>query len=386
MPRLPIAVSDNTRDKEPPKTWQEFEEFCTDAFPLIQDRFGIERDGYVKRWFSTGYGKTGNKQWGVDVFDYFSPATMQCKRVDKFTSKHLTAELGLLKDYPYCVSDHFIITSLDETDRSVFDYIRGHNATLKATYGDDLPCPKLPKEQLPKLFALNWQDVKKILAEDFFLASKWNLYLFGANYTHLNGLDVNSLERAVRTRHCFLPPGGGRKRPHVLDAIRRLTQPLDIAAIRDIGRAEIVLTETIYGMFNFVEQLEDTMNKAAQFDDALELCSSLDNYSRNKGLKSLDTIAIYHQRIDAIKYLRRLGESVNRFAKMLNDDNYYFHKTDEILLEDGSADYQERYWERIYSFSDHGGNDEYSSLSRARVSREAEFIALEILKVREDVI
>jgi hypothetical protein len=384
MSRLPIAVSDCTDNREPPRSWEAFEELCTDVFPLIQDELGIEREGYVKSWLSSGYGKVGNKQWGVDVFDYFSTATIQCKRVEKFTEANLLAELELLKDYPHRISVHFIITSLDETDRSVQDYIRLHNADLVSFEGDRWPRPEVPESRLPMLLELNWQGLKRILAKDFFLASKWGLFPYQGRYANLNGLDINALERAVRTRHCFLSSGYGRKRPHVLEAIRRITQVLNVYEIESIGKTHVVLTRTVESMLQFVWEVREALHMAKQFNKALEACESLDNYSRHQALAKLDEIAVYYQRIDAFKYLRRLYDSVRRLSNKLNDGDYYFHLEDEVEFKDGSTGPLERSWERRYRFVEDQHDEFYPSLSRFWILQEARFIVSEILNVREE--
>lgn len=384
MSRLRIAVSDCTRDREPPKTWQEFEELCTDVFPLIQDEFCIKRNGHVKNWLSSGYGKTGNKQWGVDVFDYFSTATIQCKHVEKFTESNLMAELELLKGYPHALSVHFIITSLNTTDAKIQNYIQLHNSKLLPSKSTEWPQPELPKNRLPMLYELNWQNLKKFLVKDFFLAAKWELFPFQGRYANLNGLDINSLERAVRTRRCFIPSGRRQKPPHVLEAIKRMTQTLNTYEIEEIGKTNIVFTSTINGMLQFVRETKEALISANHFNDALDACNSLDNYSKHRALQQLDKIAVYYQRIDALKYLRRLYGAVLRLSSKLDDDDYYYLIEDEIEFRDGSIGPRERTWERHYRLDDSSADEMYPTLSRSELLEDARFIVSETLRVREE--
>lgn len=385
MKRFPVAAFDSTRDKEPPKTWSEFEEFCTDVFPLVQSAYGIARIGYVKSWLSAGYGKVGNAQWGVDLFDYFSTATVQCKLVEKFTKGDLLNELKELRKYPYRISAHFFMTSLDETDRKVLDEIRFHNEKLTVVGANDWPMPELPGSRLPKLYVLNWPDLKRLLVKDFFLASKWGFRPFEGRYIHLHGLDINSLERAVRSRSCFLPPNIGGKTPHVAEAILRITDMLDVVEISKIGSADFVLTKTLEGMFAFIENIEGAIRAAGQFDSALGNSSSLDSYSRHQALDKLNSIAMYYQRIDALKYLHRLYDSVKVLAGQLDSESYYYHPEEEVEFEDGRTEYLENPSVRFYRF--HGGpqadyESYYPSLSKIRIASEAQFIAAELYKVR----
>lgn len=386
MPRLPISLSDTTRDIEPPKTWQEFEELCTDVFPLIQDKFSIPRSPNVKNWFSSGYGKSGNKQWGVDIFDYFSTSTMQCKRVEKFTLKNLKSELTELEKYPHPISVHFIAISLEKLNRDIIDHIRSHNDAIAPNGNYKLPQPELPKIRLPMILILNWQDIKKSLAEDFFLASKWNLQPYGGRYTHLNGININELEQAVNTRGCFIPPNYGGKPPQIVEAIRRITEDLSTYEIENLGITNMVLTKTVNDMFSFIQNFDNANAMADQFTRTLGACSSLDNLSRHKALSELNKIAVYHQRIDALKYLSRLYESVKCLAEILDNANYYYHVDEEIECSDGTTYFYENLQERWFHFIEDQDNDHYSSISRIALLQKARFISSELNKVRDQTL
>jgi hypothetical protein len=376
------SVFDYTSGKPPPSDPKEFESLCTDVLPIIQDHLGIHRTHYVKSWLSTGYGKTGNKQWGVDVFDKFSPATMQCKRVEKFTLPNLDAELKKLLGYPRPISIHFIVISLNETDRNVQDFILSHNTKLGFDELHGWPEAKVPADRLPMLIEINWRTLKGFLIRDPLVAFKWGVLPFDSPYRNLNRCDVNQLERAVRTRNCVIPLGGIPKKPHVAEAINRITDTLYMRRIEQIGMTNMVHASTVNGMINFAREIEHTLAMADRFYWARGAVYSMDSVSRNTALAELDQVAEYYARIDAVKYLWRLYGAVRELAHSLDDTDYYFHKDVELVDAYDQPFSVENTKERYYQFVEDEHDEYRPQLSRFKLKREATFVTHELSRVR----
>ena len=176
MCSLPTAASDDFRHIRPPDTWQEMQSFCLDAFPLVQKKLSTGRPQTANYWASFGYGKNGDFQHCVDIVDHFSTTTMQCKRVEKFDVPLLRKELEPLIGYRTPLNTHFIVTSLEETNRAVTEHVRKLNDTLECDPVSGQVVPMLPAARLLKLYVLNWPEIKVILSTDLFLGLKWSFY------------------------------------------------------------------------------------------------------------------------------------------------------------------------------------------------------------------
>lgn len=378
---LPSSAFDRFRRFQAPSTWQEMQSFCLDAFPLVQERFNTGRPRTTNYWASSGYGKNGDKQHGVDIFDHFSTTTMQCKRVDSFDLPLLKKELELLKGYRSPLSAYFIVTSLDETSRTVTDYVREHNKALDCDPVCGQVPPMLPEERLPKLYVLNWPDVKNILCTDPFLAMKWGLHAPHVEYPDLHGVDLGSLISAVNTMGCSIPPGGGGKSDRVLDAIRAMTQPLIADHIALLGGSETIASATIQALHIFLGHVNETWKKGLRVKPAIAYCESLDGVQRHEGLKALNAIVPFQARIEAFKNLNRLAKMVHRLVDLLdNEHSFVFGSTDEEY--EGRSFAVENEWIRHYNFT----NDDVESspwyIPREKVMGTAQMIARELRKVR----
>ncbi|WP_027913178.1 MULTISPECIES: hypothetical protein [Pseudomonas] len=384
MRRLLTTASDNTRGIKPPDTWQELQSFCVDAFPLVQERFSTGRHRTAYYWASSGYGKNGDTQHGVDIFDHFSPTTMQCKRVEKFDLRHLEKELEALKGYRAPLSAHFIVTSLEETNRTVTDRVVKHNAALEGeTHSRQVP-PRLPATRLPKLYVLNWPEIKAILCADFFLALKWSFHPFRLDYPNLNGVDLNTVIGAANSMGCSLPPGGGGKSLRVLEAINILTRSLDADTIASLGETETIASSTINGLAQFLALVDEAWNMGRRVRPALTACESLDGVSRHQGLKALNEIVNFQARIEAYKYLNRLADIVRRLFRQLDNEHYFEFGQMEIEHEGMSFwDTDERI--RHYNFSDIDTDTPPWYISKQKIIQNAKFIACEIRKVRANM-
>jgi len=384
MNTLITAASDQTRGISPPRTWQEFQSFCVDAFPLVQHKYSIGRRPTANYWVSSGYGKNGDTQNGVDIFDHSSHATMQCKRVEKFNQGHLEKELTALRGYHAPLSAHFIVTSLEETNQTVSTFVAQHNAALEdEAYPGQVP-PMLPAARLPKLYVLNWPEIKSILCTDLFLAWKWGFYLAHPQYHNLNGIDLKSVIGAASTMECSLPPGGGGKSPRVLDAINVLTQSLDAVAIASLGATEKVASSTIHGMRDFLELMDQTRDMARRVKPALAQCESLDGVSKREGLKTLNHIVTFQARIEAYKYLNRLVGMIERLVSTLDHEHFFSFGQREINYEEMS------FWDtdestRYYNFSDSNSETPPWYIPGRPLLQDARFIANEIRKVRVNI-
>ncbi|MFO4625614.1 hypothetical protein ACKWMZ_05670 [Pseudomonas protegens] len=384
MNRLLTAASDQTRSITPPSTWQEFQSFCVDAFPLVQQKYSIGRRPNTNYWASLGYGKNGDTQNGVDIFDQFSTATMQCKRVEKFNLRHLEKELRALKGYDARLSAHFIVTSLEETNQQVSNFVTKHNSALEDDEHPGQVPPMLPAVRLPKLYLLNWPEIKAILCTDLFLAWKWGFYLAPPQYHNLNGVDLKSLIGASSTIGCSLPPGGGGKSPRVLEAINVLTQSLDDLAIASLGETEKVASSTIDGMREFLQLMDQTQNMARDVSPSLEKCVSLDGVSKRNGLIALNHIVTFQARIEAYKYLSRLKDMIVRLVSILDREHFFLYEEKEFHCEEGP------FWDtdastRNYNFFDRNTETSPWYIPGQRLSQYARFIANQIRMVRENI-
>lgn len=384
MNTLLTAASDKTRGITPPSTWQEFQSFCVDAFPLVQHKYSIGRRPNVNYWVSTGYGKNGDTQNGVDIFDHFSPATMQCKRVEKFNLAHLQKELRALEGYHAPLSAHFIVTSLEETNQQVSKFVTQHNSALEDDEHPGQVPPMLPAVRLPKLYLLNWPEIKAILCTDLFLAWKWGFHLAHTQYHNLNGVDLKTVIGAASTLGCSLPPGGGGKSPRVLEAINVLTRSLDAIAIASLGETEKVASSTIYGMRAFLELMGQTRDMARAVRPSLAQCESLDGVSKSTGLKALNHIVTFQARIEAYKYLNRLEGMIERLVRNLDHEHFFSYGQKEFHHEEMSV------WDtdestRYYNFSDRNTETPPWYIPGQRLLQDARFIASQIRKVRVNI-
>ncbi|KPG82450.1 hypothetical protein [Pseudomonas sp. RIT-PI-o] len=384
MNTFTTAASDRTRGIPPPGTWQEFQSFCVDAFPLVQHKYSISRRPTANYWVSSGYGKNGDTQNGVDIFDHFSTATMQCKRVVKFTLGHLEKELDALKGYHAPLSAHFIVTSLEETNQTVSTYVAQHNAALEDEAHPGQVPPMLPAVRLPKVYVLNWPEIKAILCTDLFLAWKWGFHLAHPQYHNLNGVDLKTVIGAASTMSCSLPPGGGGKSPRVLDAINVLTQSLDAVAIASLGETEKVASSTFHGMREFLELMAETRDMARRVKPALAQCVSLDGVSKREGLKTLNHVVTFQARIEAYKYLNRLEGMIERLISNLDHEHFFSYGQKELHYEEMSV------WDtdestRYYNFSESDSEIPPWYIPGQPLSHEARFIANEIRKVRVNI-
>lgn len=384
MRKLPTAASDSTRGIKPPNTWQEFQSFCVDAFPLVQEKFTTGRQRTANYWVSSGYGKNGDTQNGVDIFDHFSPTTMQCKRVEKFGLAHLEKELEDLKGYHAPLSAHFIVTSLEETNRAVADRVVEYNAALEVEPHSGQAPPVLPAIRLPKLYVLNWPEIKAILCTDLFLALKWGFHPFHLNYPNLNGVDLITMIGAADSMGCSLPPGGGGKSPRVLDAINILTRSLDVDAIESLGETETIASSTINGMKKFLGLVDEAWNMGQRVRRTLKACESLDGVIKHQGLRELNHIVNFQARIEAYKYLNRLADMIYRLLYQLDHENNFEFGQIEIEHEGVS------FWEtnervRHYNFSSIDTDSPPWYIPKQKLVENAQFTAREIRKVRVNI-
>lgn len=379
---LPSSAFDQSRYIQPPSTWQEMQSFCLDAFPLVQEKFSAGgRPRATNYWASSGYGKNGDGQHGVDIFDHFSTTTMQCKRVDKFDLPLLKKELELLKGYRSPLSAHFIVTSLEETNRTVTDYVREHNMALGCDSAGGLVPPMLPAERLPSLYVLNWPEIKAILSPDPFLAMKWRFHPPHAEYPNLNGVDLGSLIRAANTMGSSIPAGGGGKSNRVLAAIRAMTKNLDANAIELLGRSEAIASATIHAMCTFLDFVEETRKYGKKVRPAIAYCESLDGVHKEKGLKALNTIVTFQARIEAFQYINRLAEMVGRLVFLLDNEHAFVFGYADVEHE-GRSFAVENEAIRHYNFTSDDPESSLCYIPREKVIGTAQIIARELRRVR----
>ncbi|WP_144938107.1 hypothetical protein [Pseudomonas alabamensis] len=384
MCSLPTAASDIFRHIRPPDTWQEMQSFCFDAFPLVQEKFSAGRARTANYWVPSGYGKNGDTQNGVDIFDHFSTATMQCKRVEKFDVPLLKKELEALKGYRRPLSTHFIVTSLEETNVVVTEYVRELNEALEYDVVTGQVVPNLPIARLPKLYVLNWPEIKVILSTDLFLAMKWRFYPNHTNYPKLNGIDLAHLVAAASSMACSIPPGGGGKSDRVMHAIDALTQSLNADAIASFGETEVITSSTVHVMERFLERIDEAWEKGRRIKPAIAYCESQDGVRKDQGLNALNNIAPFRARIEALKYLNRLADMVDRLVNLLNNENHFVFGTSEIEYE-GMSIPVENANIRHYNFLDADTDTAPWYISREQVMRNAQLIAREVRKVRINI-
>lgn len=384
MSSLPTSASDSFRHIRPPDTWPEMQNFCFDAFPLVQEKFSAGRARTANYWVPSGYGKNGDTQNGVDIFDHFSTATMQCKRVNKFALADLEKELDALKGYRRALSVHFIVTSLEETNLTVTEHVRELNESLEYDVATGQLTPMLPKVRLPKLYVLNWPEIRAILSTDLFLAMKWRFHPHHSHYRNLNGVDFAHLIAAASSMGCSIPPGGGGKTDRVMHAIDAMTQSLNADAIESLGKTEVISSSIIQGMHGFLEMIYEVWEKGNEIKPAIDFCESQDGVRKDQGLNTLNNIAPFQARIEAFKYLNRLADMVGRLVRLLDDENHFAFGDSEVEHEGMSVPVEDENI-RHYNFSDAEIETPPWYIPREQVMRNAQLIAREIRKVRVNI-
>lgn len=379
MLRLPILASDNANNIGPPHSGYDFERFCIDAFPLIQAEYA-PISGYDKT-LSAGYGKNGERQYGVDIFDHLSSATAQCKRREKLSLYDLKLELKELVAYPREISIHFILISLTQTPRSLIDFVIDHNRVVDARIAAGGAYPVRPAVALPKLLILNWGELSRILSQDFFLAAKWGFRPFDSTYQNLGGVDIQEVEGAVSTMNCFLPADSGGKSGEILAAIRSMTRRLDPRRIAKIGLNNTVHTYDIMAMYAFLDELDKAWNMGVRFKRAAPLCNSLDPATKRAGLRELNEVVVYRYWIGSVKYLSILKNKICGLLDLLDCEDFYYHP-DGLPIEHPHYDHTEipvNTYERTYNIL---GDVDLPLMDRNKILRMSNFIAEELNKVR----
>ncbi|WP_317659331.1 hypothetical protein [Pseudomonas sp. KU43P] len=384
--RLPILASDNIRNIGAPESPYAFERFCVDAFPLVQEHFGIEKKPQFHNWLSSGYGKNGDSQFGVDVFDYSSFATGQCKSGQSLQASELIEDLEKLKGFPRPISDHFFLLATTQTPKKIQELVIERNEELDwklQQLGQVLP--STPSILMPRLHVLNWEELKSILSRDFFLAAKWGFQPYGNLYKHLNEVDIKEVESAVMTTSCCIPAGGGGKSSSVLAAILNITAPLKTEDIKRIGSENRVSTYTVYGLNEFLNNIRNAVAYAQSFREIAPNLGSADRAARHEALEKLDSLVVHQGRIQAIKYLRRLGRAVKKLYSILKDPDSFFNPPGEPVFDIYGAfvDAPDDESVRIYSFVSEF--DDLPSMPTEQVVWLAKFIGDETEKVRMNV-
>lgn len=378
MISLPIAASDNTRDIEPPKSGPEFESLCRDVFPFIQKKHDIPILNSAKNWYSVGYGQNGDRQNGVDLLDFSTYATAQCKNQEKFNLPKLKKELNKLKKYDREITCHFFLISEDQTPVKVLDYILSHNEELERNYLPSTPYPAKPSVYLPKLFILNWVEIKAVLSSDYNLSSKWGLRPFDSKYSNLSYFDINRFDFAVNHIKDRLAANASGKAPDVRHAIQSLTEGMDKDEIRAIGIKDRILSSTIDRMKDFVNRYDETISVAEQYFYALKRCKSLDMVTRHQGYETLNKIVLYCARIEGARYLNKLRSMVAYLIEQIDDENLYAPDVEPIEYENGYIEQMENWGVRNYNFFNVDNEFPPFYIPSAKISKVSGMIANEL--------
>ena len=132
-----------TTDLPIPKSWDEFEDICSD---ILKRKW---RDPYVVR-----NGRSGQKQFGVDI--YGRPvhlrgqgtqlAAGQCKRVESLTKKEITDEIEDAANFVPLTEEYIILTTL-KRDATLQAFVRKKNWAI------------------PRVEILFWEDISLHLCE-----------------------------------------------------------------------------------------------------------------------------------------------------------------------------------------------------------------------------
>jgi len=133
-----------------------------------------------------------------------------------------------------------------------------------------------------------------------------------------------------------------------------------------------------------LERIDEAWEKGRRIKPAIAYCESQDGVRKDQGLNALNNIAPFRARIEALKYLNRLADMVDRLVHLLNNENHFVFGTSEIEHE-GMSIPVENANIRHYNFLDADTDTAPWYISREQVMRNAQLIAREVRKVRINI-
>lgn len=71
----------------PPEDGPTFEKICLDSLPFFLKKHNVKIINKNKKYYSIIYGTNGDRQNGVDIIEYATYSTAQCKNQKKTYSK-----------------------------------------------------------------------------------------------------------------------------------------------------------------------------------------------------------------------------------------------------------------------------------------------------------
>ena len=151
--------SPTTTDLPIPKSWDEFEDICSDLLKCLWS------DQYVVR-----NGRSGQKQHGVDI--YGKPAHLkgrdsktadaQCKRVEALTEEDIKNEIEQATEFKPSLEEYLLLTTL-KRDASLQEYVRTQDWEINRVeilFWEDLSLQLSESDELLKKHFPLWFQTK----------------------------------------------------------------------------------------------------------------------------------------------------------------------------------------------------------------------------------
>lgn len=350
MHTLPVSAFNIASNLNPPDSAGGFENICADVFPVIQKQRGIELINKAKSYYTVHHGTNGDRQNGVDLKDYGSYATAQCKNVQGFSKAQLKKEIGKLRKYDNQVSAHFFILSLDRVPVALQQYIEHSNAQLEFLLQVERKFPAKPAEYIPHLYIISWSEVKSILSSNTYLSLKWGVLPgISSHYPYLQGLNIDSLSKSI-DEIGSRKSSSGRKSLEAVDAISDMIKSLGNQSFEALGVEAEIKSSVLDSVYEFIKCFERVVEVASEYHISLENCGSRDLVVMARGLKQLNEIAMFQARIEAIPYLRVLYAALDFLNRELNVGGKFEWGVMEYENEWGESRDCEDASKRIYNF------------------------------------
>ncbi|EPA96800.1 MULTISPECIES: hypothetical protein [unclassified Pseudomonas] len=334
MSGLSSSVENRLSKFQPPVDHKEFERLCVDVFEFILKARNIKILSKLHNRVHA-YGTTGDKQYGVDVRDPATMAVAQCKRQVDITTTTLQRELKLLMEYEKDVSHYFFLISHSDVKKSLSDWVEKKNTKAKAERDDSTPFPCLPSVALPELHILGWDEIRSYLGQSTFLLWKWQVSIpVGQNF-HLDGLDINGLDREVRRFKDEIDPAETPLSQEAIDAIESLLSTIDIERILTIGAGPLIDVKVVNGIGTFINELAETYRVIRTYPEAIRKIDKRDLIVVEQGYSLLNDLARQKARISAYPYLRRILFACQALRWCLTRPECYMWEPEEVIDECG---------------------------------------------------
>lgn len=334
MSGLLSSVENRLSKFQPPVDHKDFERLCVDVFEFILKARNIKILNKSHNRVHA-HGTTGDKQYGIDVRDPATLAVAQCKKQVVITTTTLQSELKLLLGYEKEVSHYFFLISHPDVKKSLSDWVEKKNAKAKIEREDTTPFPCFPSIALPELHILGWDEIRNYLGQSTFLLWKWRVSIpVGQNF-HLDGLDIDDLDREVGRFKDRIDPDETPLTQEAIDAIESLLSTIDIEQILSIGKGPLIDANVLFGINTFINELAETYRVICTYPDAIKKIDKRDLVVVEDGYLLLNDLARQKARISAYPYLRRILFDCRDLCRCLTQPGCSIWEPEEVTDEYG---------------------------------------------------